>query len=94
MAEAVDDLDSLFCYIAEKSSIEIADGYLARIERLCLSLGRLPKRGAAVAGNVSDLRTIGFEHRVTVLFRVREERVEILRILYGGRDIGPQLKKL
>jgi len=38
LADAVADLDSLFCYIAEKSSHEIADGYLARIERLCLSL--------------------------------------------------------
>jgi len=94
MAEAVNDLDSLFCYTAEKSSLEIADGYLARIERLCLSLGSLPKRGTAVAGNVSGLRTMGFEHRATILFRVGEERVEILRILYGGRDIGPQLEKL
>jgi plasmid stabilization system protein ParE len=36
---------------------------------------------------------MGFEHRVTILFRVGEDRVEILRILYGGRDIGPQLEK-
>jgi len=37
---------------------------------------------------------MGFEHRVTILFRVGEERVEILRILYGGRDLGAELEKL
>jgi len=94
MAEAVNDLDSLFCYVAEKSSLEIADGYLARIERLCLSLGSLPKRGTAVAGNVSGLRSMGFEHRATILFRVGEGSVEILRILYGGRDVERHLKTL
>jgi len=52
MAEAVNDLDSLFCYIAEKSSLEIADGYIARIEKLCLSLGSLPMRASALAGSL------------------------------------------
>jgi len=94
MAEAVNDLDTLFCYIAEKSTLEIADRNLARIGRICLSLGSLPMRGTAVAGKVRGLRTMGFERRVTILFRVGEERVEILRILYGGRDIGPQLQRL
>jgi plasmid stabilization system protein ParE len=37
---------------------------------------------------------MGFERRVTILFRVEEDRVEILRILYGGRDLEPPLKKL
>lgn len=94
LAEAIADLDRLFIYIAEKSSYEIADGYLARIERLCLSLRSLPQRGTAVAGDVPGLRTMGFEHRVTIQFRVGEERAEILRILYGGRDLGPQLEGL
>jgi toxin ParE1/3/4 len=35
---------------------------------------------------------MGFERRVTILFRVVEERVEILRILYGGRDVETHLK--
>ncbi|HXR38652.1 MAG TPA: type II toxin-antitoxin system RelE/ParE family toxin [Terracidiphilus sp.] len=93
-AEAVEDLDALFCYIAEQSSLEIADGYLARIDRLCRSLASLPKRGTAVPGGVAGLRTMGSERRVTILFRVEDERVDILRILYGGRDLGPQIERL
>jgi len=37
---------------------------------------------------------MGFERRVTILFKVGKERVEILRILYGGRNLEPQLEKL
>jgi toxin ParE1/3/4 len=91
-AKAVADLDALYCFIAEKASPKIADGYLARIERQCASLETLPLRGTAVPGRVSGLRTMGFEHRVTILFKVGEERVDILRILYGGRDLGPHLE--
>ena len=92
-AEAAADLDRLFVYIAGGSGIEIADGYVDRIERLCLSLRTLPNRGTAVRGPVAGLRTMGFERRATILFQVGEERVEILRILYGGRDLKPQMPK-
>jgi toxin ParE1/3/4 len=94
LAEAITDLDSLFCQIAEKASYEVADRYLARIERLCLSLESFPMRGTAISGKIAGLRKMGFEHRVTLLFKLGEERVEILRILYGGRDLGPVLEKL
>jgi toxin ParE1/3/4 len=92
LAEAVADLDALYLYIAEDSGYEIADGYLARIERTCASLKSLPQRGTAVAGEITSLRTMGFERRITILFRVGEERVEVVRILYGRRDIGLQIE--
>jgi toxin ParE1/3/4 len=91
LAESIKDLDALFCYIAEKASPEIADGYIARIERLCLSLESFPQRGTSIPGRVPGLRTMGFERRVTVLFRVSKGRVDILRILYGGRNLEPLL---
>jgi toxin ParE1/3/4 len=94
LAEAIDDIDALFCYIAEKASIEVADQYLARIEKLCLSLEFFPQRGTSVAGDVEGLRTMGFERRVTILFRVGQDRVDILRILYGGQNLEPVIEKL
>jgi toxin ParE1/3/4 len=92
-ARAIEDLDRLFSYIAARTSFETADGYLDRIERLCLSLQTLPNRGTAVRGPVSGLRTMGFERRATILFRVGEKRVNILRILYGGRDLESQFER-
>ncbi len=94
LAGAVDDLNALYRFIAEKSSYETADGYLARIEQYCFSLATFPQRGTAIPGRVAGLRTTGFERRVTILFRVGEERVEILRILYGGRDLEPPIEEL
>jgi toxin ParE1/3/4 len=94
LAGAVDDLGALFFYIAQRSSFEIADGYLARIERTCLSLQSLPMRGAAVPGDMKGLRKMGFERRVTILLSVGDERVENLRILYGGRDVNSNLERL
>jgi toxin ParE1/3/4 len=93
-AEAVADLDRLYIYISQKANFEIADGYLARIEHLCDSLSTFPKRGAEIKGRISGLRRMGFEHRVTILFRVGEKRVEILRILYGGQDLEKKLAEL
>lgn len=37
---------------------------------------------------------MGFEHRATILFRVGEDQVEILRILYGGRDLTPVMEEI
>jgi toxin ParE1/3/4 len=94
LAEAIDDIDALFCYIAEESSHEVASRYLARIERFCLSLETFPRRGADLSGAVAGLRAMGFENRVTILFKVGQERVEILRILYGGQNLEPVLERL
>jgi plasmid stabilization system protein ParE len=37
---------------------------------------------------------MGFERRATILFRVGKDKVEILRILYGGRDLTPVLEEI
>jgi toxin ParE1/3/4 len=93
-AAATADLDELFCYVAKESSLETADRYLNRLERFCLSLSTLPARGTAVPGRVPGLRRTGFERRATILFRVGKDKVEILRILSGGRDLTPLLEKI
>lgn len=94
LAAAAADLDELFCHIAKESSLETADCYLNPLERFCLSLSTLPARGTVVPGRVSGLRRMGFERRAIVLFRVGKSKVEILRILYGGRDLTPILEEI
>lgn len=37
---------------------------------------------------------MGFERRATILFSVGEEKVEILRVYYGGQDLDPEIKGL
>jgi toxin ParE1/3/4 len=89
-AKAMEDLDQLFHFIRERASAEIADAYLARIERFCLSLRTFPNRGSLVGGARAGLRTVGFERRITLLFQVQQKRVIVLRILYGGRTLGSE----
>jgi len=88
------DLIALYRYIAKRSGLRIAGGYIFRIEKLCLSLASLPERGTAISGRAPSLRTMGFERRATILFKVGNERVEILRILYGGQNLEPVIEKL
>jgi toxin ParE1/3/4 len=94
LAPAIDDLKALFIYIAKESTPETADRYLSRLESLCLSLRTLPNRGTRIPGRVSGLRRMGFERRATILFRVSGKKVEILRILYRGRDLSPAVAEI
>jgi toxin ParE1/3/4 len=88
------DIVALYRYIAKRSSHKIAGNYIRRIEKACLSLALFPQRGTSVPSIVSGLRTMGFERRATILFHVGEDTVEILRVYYGGQDLGPDLEKM
>jgi len=88
------DLIALYRYIAKRSSPRIAGGYIFRIEKHCLLLATFPERGTAIPGRAPSLRTMGFERRMTILFKVGEKQVEFLRILYGGQNLEPVLEKL
>jgi len=91
--EAEADLIRLYEYIAEDSGATIAARYIERIEAACLALADFPERGTRRDDLLPGLRTIGFERRATIAFRVRQKRVEIVTIAYGGRDFESSLKR-
>jgi toxin ParE1/3/4 len=80
------DLHGLFDYLADRFDSTNAQRYVEQIERTCLSLGTMPNRGTERSDLRPGLRTMGFRRRVTIAFRVKEDSVSILRILYGGRS--------
>jgi len=51
-----------------------------------MKLADFPERGTKRDDILPGLRTIGFERRVTIAFRVQETRVEIVTVAYGGRN--------
>jgi toxin ParE1/3/4 len=56
-------------------------------------LATFSKRGTRRDGIESGLRTIGFERRVTIAFRVlADDTVEIVTITYAGRDFESRLR--
>lgn len=91
--EAEADLVGLYEYIAERSGAAIAGGYIERIEAACLALASYPERGTRRDDILPGLRTVGFERRATIAFRVLRTRVEIVTIAYGGRDFESDLRE-
>jgi toxin ParE1/3/4 len=80
------DLIDLYDYIADEAGTSVAGGYIDRIEAACLALATFPERGARRDDIRPGLRIAGFERRATIVFRVTEGEVLIVRFLYGGRD--------
>ena len=89
---ALDDLRRLYRYIRDQNrDPTLAIGYVRRIRRECEGLIDFPERGTTRDDLLPGLRTFGFERRVTIAFRVMPKEVEILRVLYGGRDLRADL---
>jgi toxin ParE1/3/4 len=86
------DLFALYSYIHLQAGHKIAGEYVDRIEAACLSLGNFPHRGTRRDDIRPGIRTMGFERRATIVFRVRKTAVVIVRILYGGRDYSLALR--
>jgi toxin ParE1/3/4 len=74
------DLAALYDYIRVAAGPRVASEYLARIEATCLALETFPERGTRRDDLAPGLRTLGFERRVTIAFRVLGFIVEIVAI--------------
>ena len=92
------DLRSIYTYIAYTLQSRLnADRQLARIEKEIMSLAEIPERYKRVPldlGITDDVRMVSVDH-YTVIYRVgkKPDTVQILRILYGGRDFASALKE-
>jgi toxin ParE1/3/4 len=86
-------LTELGLYIAGEASLAIANGYLDRIHAACMALAEFPERGRNRDDIMPGLRTITMERRVTIAYRIRRTRVEIVTIAYAGRDFARELRR-
>lgn len=90
-SSARQDLREAYLWIAEHSSETTALRFVMRIEKACATLDRFPERGTRRDDLLVGLRIVGIDRRVTIAFRVDGDRVTILRVLYGGRDLDQAL---
>ena len=86
--EARDDLKELYLYIAKRAGDARAMAYVERIEAYCRGFTDFPERGTRRDDLFPGLRIVGFERRATLAMLVDADTITVLRILYGGRDIG------
>lgn len=91
LASAADDLAELEASIARRSpqnAFELVQRILDRIDRL----ESQPRSGAVVAEyNDNSIREV-FEKPYRVIYRVYEDRVEIVSIVHGGQPLPTQLR--
>lgn len=90
---AEDDLDAIDDYIARDNPLAAA-AFVGRIRAFCEELRDFPHRGTRRDDLRPGLRTIGFERRVTIVFRIQARTVRIVRILYGGRNLTARTPNL
>ena len=97
--QARTDLRGIYEYIAFALQSKInADRQLDRIEREILSLSEMPERYKVLDLGFEPgktVRMVTVDH-YSVIYHVAKERgaVQILRILYGGRDIEAEMKNV
>lgn len=93
LPDAEDDLFEIYTYVAKNGGAERADGYDHRIRAACRRLADFPNRGTPRNPLEPGLRSIPFERRATIYYRVAERVVEIVRILRRGLDVDREFKR-
>ncbi|HJE24342.1 type II toxin-antitoxin system RelE/ParE family toxin [Methylorubrum populi] len=80
------DLLGIYGYIEEQGGTARAGLFIDRIEVACRGLTDFPEKGRPRNDIADGLRTWALERRVLIVYRTTPERIEILRVLYAGRD--------
>ena len=81
------DLVDLHAWIVDEASDDIADAYLNRVIAKLATLVDFPNRGTPRPDLGPGVRTVSFERRLIVIYRVEAETVTILRVVNGSRDL-------
>lgn len=92
-SDALRHLKEIEDYISAQAVTFVTQNYIARIRAACNSLSIFPHRGTQRDDLGRSARTIGFERKATIVFRVLEHEVEIVGIFYGGRDYEALLRE-
>lgn len=90
--EAEEQLEDLRQYIACQASAQVANGYIDRILAHCEKLSNIPHWGTPHNELQPGVRTISFERRTTIAYRILDQRVEVIAIAHGGRDLARLLR--
>ncbi|MEN0038827.1 MAG: type II toxin-antitoxin system RelE/ParE family toxin [Cellvibrio sp.] len=84
--EAEEQLLTLYHYLADVASPDIAHNYTSGIIDFCEQLDTFPLRGNQRDDVRPGLRTTHFKKQTVIAFSVEHERIAILGIFYGGQD--------
>jgi toxin ParE1/3/4 len=93
--EALADLQRIEDFIARRSGLAVAQGFVDRLVTACEALATAPERGTLRRNLPHGVRLVGVERAATVAFTVDAEagHVMILGVFYRGRDVATQIKR-
>lgn len=92
-AQARADLFALYDWVAERAGPDTAYAYTSRIQQRCETLAAFPRRGTPRDHLEPGPRSITFERRVVIAYRVEADRVLILRLIRTARNIPAQFER-
>jgi toxin ParE1/3/4 len=84
--EAEQDLIEIWSYLAEQATTQVADSQLNAIENACAKLEYWPYSGRQRDSLLPGLRSV-LAFPYVAFYRVRDDAVEIVRVVHGRRDI-------
>ena len=92
---AIDDLAGISLWIAGRANKDVAHSYVERLKAFALRIGGYPRGGTPRDEFAPGLRSVTFERRYLIVYRIEKKTVEILRIASNSRDLqaflgGPQ----
>jgi len=90
---ATQDMIALHGWIMEWADRTVADAYLDRIEQKVVNLAELPLRGTPPNDLGAGVRTLVFERKLLIAYRVESDAVIVLRVISGQRELGPLLEQ-
>lgn len=83
---AFDDIVSIYTRIAQLAGVAVASSYIDRLEAFLSGFDIASERGTLRNDLRPNVRIVGFERRITIAFKVKEDHVEILRCFRGGQN--------
>jgi len=87
-AKAQKKLTQLELYLAARFYPENAERFIDRLVDACESLTLAPYRGTARDDLKPGMRSVGFERKVTIYFKIHGRKVVIVNITYRGSTRG------
>ena len=90
---AFEDLDSIQFWIELEADATVADAYVSRIRARFLTLAAYPNRGTPRDDVAPGLRTLSFERRLRICYRVDGQVVEIVRVVSVARELEPLFER-
>lgn len=82
---AADDLKAIDLFVSQDQPAS-ALALIRGIRAHCETLSAFPRRGRRRMKLEGEVRTISFERRVLIAYRVEPETVTILRVFYAGQN--------